>query len=453
MTIRRMSRVCCLFTSTLSVACAGDGQSDSGAPGAGGTGEVAPMSCAIVDDVLTLPSDGTCVLGADQQARYGYRGPDPECRGGRLEMPGISAGRLVLGALTIVCESEAPTGADGGAGGTGAVGAAAGGSGLGGAGGTGNDEGGPDGAGGSNAPGLAPGGWLQLEDDFSSGCDLVNGADFEAIVTSSGARLIVVSQLNTDVSDFELPSLLLDADFNLLPDTSREPVARIRYKEDDDGTRRPWLIRPDGLAYSLDGGDGGTFPRGYSQVACQSCGLIDGAGAQACQAAVPQQIPSEGISPARDVIARAGAIADANSTQVLEWSDFDSQRGTACGLMHGTDFRLLVQGGAFNTVPDTLGADVDTVGVGFSLRPLDFSDPERGGTWHLFDAEGSVAGDVVFADDSAGQLRLWLLGNDGNVLNRSFESSGTLPKELAPVACDPCSFLAEPNAQCVQLDP
>jgi hypothetical protein len=468
MTFRWASRVGCIFTMTLSFACGGDDERNSGPGVLGGTGEVAPAPCSIVDDVLTLPSDGTCVLSADQQARYGYRGADPQCRGGRIDMGGIIAGRLTLGELTIVCEAAAPTGgvtpdtaplpigseamgdialdANDGAGDE-----ATGDNGIG-TGGTGSDELGPDDPAGSTGLGLTSGQWFQLEDDFSAGCDLVNGADFEAIIPSGGGRLIVVSQLNADVSDFELPGLVLDADFNLLSDQSQEPVARIRYKQDDDGTRRPWLIRPDGLAYGLDGGDDGNFPRAYARVECQSCGLVDGADAQACQAAISQRIPSEGISPARDLLARAGVIADANSMQLLEWRDFDSQLGETCGLMHGTDFRLLVQGGALNTVPDELGEDVETVGVGFSLLPVDFNDPTLGGTWHLFDSEGSLKGDVVFANDSAGELRVWLLGNDGNVLTRSFVTSGNTPRDLPPVACDPCLFFAESNAQCVPLD-
>jgi hypothetical protein len=450
MSVGCMNRVPCMFSLTLAIACGGEDESTSGPPG-GTTAELPPRPCTIVGDVLTLPSDGTCVLSADQQARYGYRGPDPECRGGRVSMPGLSAQRLTLGDLTIACEQDTPPGAGGagGAGGTGGAGGDAGSGGLGGAGGTA----GAGGAGGAGGGGPALKEWLQLEDDFSSGCDLVNDADFEAIVASGSRRLVVVSQLNTDVTDFELPGLVLDADFNLLSDTSQEPVARVRYKQDLEGTRRPWLIRLDGLAYSLDGGDGGISPRGYSQVACQSCGLVDAADAQACQAAIPQQIPSEGISPARDLIARVAALADANSTQLLEWADFDSQLGTACGLMHGADFKLLVQGGGFSTVPDSRGEDVDPVGVGFGLGFVGFSDPTRGGSWHLFDSDDRVVGDVVFTDDSAGQLRVWLLGNDGNVLNRSFRSSGSTPRALAPVACDPCSFLAEPNAQCVPLEP
>jgi hypothetical protein len=62
-----------------------------------------------------------------------------------------------------------------------------------------------------------------------------------------------------------------------------------------------------------------------------------------------------------------------------------------------------------------------------------------------------VRGELVFVNDSAGNLRLWLLGNDGNVLTRSFEASGSAPRDLAPVACNPCLFLAG-EGQCIEPD-
>jgi hypothetical protein len=465
MTIHYVSRVPSLFGVALCFACGGG--DEGGAPGgsAGGTGEVAAR-CSIVDDTLTLPSDGTCVLGADQKLRYRYSGPDPECRGGRVEMGGLSGGRLTLNGLTIACEPVTTTAGEDEAGSPGAAGSTDV-AGTGGAGGASAAVGAVDALGAAGAVGAAdtvgpadavgaglepPDEWFQLEDEFSSGCDLVNGADFEAIV-SSDRRLIVVSQLNADVADFELPGLVLDADFNLLSEASPEPVARVRYKQDDEGARRPWLLRADGLAYSLDGGDGGSSPRAYVGVACESCRLVDGADAEACQAATPQPIPSEGIFPGRDLVARAGAVVDNDSTQLLAWSDFDSQRGSTCGLMNGADFELLIQDGALNIVPDALGADVDGVAVGSSVRRVDFSDPTRGASWHVIDSQNSIVGDVVFAADSAGQLRVWLLGNDGNVLDRALQSSGSSPTELAPVACDPCEFFAEPNGQCVPIDP
>jgi hypothetical protein len=241
--------------------------------------EAASEACVIDNDSLVLPSDGGCRLSAAQRADYGLQGADPACNGGRVEFGGLSGGRVSLNGLQIRCESGAelpdapgedteemvldeptPSGeAD--------VAEAV----------TGLDPV-PDDVpvgGLASAPPLLVTEWTRLEDDFSTGCDLVNGADFEAIIPTDGSgRLVVVSRLNQDVRDFVLPELILDEDLVVRAEPSGEVAARIRFKSGADGLRQLWLVRPDGRAWSLAEDAAGVSPRAVAGALCQACDLL-----------------------------------------------------------------------------------------------------------------------------------------------------------------------------------
>jgi hypothetical protein len=480
MTVRVLSRRCGAVSLLLAFACGEDQDGNTAVSANDDNGERSELvsRCSIVDDVLVLPHDGACILSAEQRALYRVQGAEPACSGGRVAFGGLSGPQVSLNGLQIRCapsEDEAPLEASPlgmnappsgeQVGPTGFAPAA-----------NGGGEGPSDETASVDDPPaitevqrLAAGDWLQLDDGFSAGCDLVNGADFAAVVRSgSGGSLVVVSQSDADVTDFALPGLVLDENYDAHRDASQEPVARIRYKYDADGGRSLWLIRPNGNAWSLAGDSRvpdtrrQNLPRNRPGVPCQACDWVDGADPASCAAAVSQVIPSEGISPGEALTPRSGLLTSGAEARLIEWDDFDSQLGTTCGLIHGTDFRLGLRGATFGAVPDTVDGDASPSLLGFRLSFFPFNDAARGGTWHLFGLVavttltsdfGPPLADVMFVRDSTDQLRLWLLASDGNVLNESFETSGNNPKELDPVACDPCSFFAESGGACMLSDP
>jgi hypothetical protein len=414
-------------------------------------------ACVIVNDNLVLPSDGGCRLSAQQRANYRLQGADPACNAGRVEFGGLSGGRVNLNGLQIRCESGAEL-PDMPSEGTARVM---------------TDEltpsGGPETSvpvmdvdplagdvsgdvsidGPPSAPLLVTE-WTRLEDEFSTGCDLVNGADFEAIVPTDGSgRLVVVSRLDQDVGDFVLPELILDEDYVARAEPSGEVVARIRYKQSADGLRQPWLVRPDGRAWSLAEDAAGTSPRTAVGALCQACDRVDGADPSTCAAAPSRIIPSEGLSPLESLLDRSSLLVEGETGRVLTWRDFDSAPGTRCGVINASDSSFAVVGDGFNRIPDPENLDQAPAPMpeGFSLRfipfeEVPFEEPSTSGTWQLIGPDAAERGELVFTQDSTDQLRLWLVGLDGTVLDSAFEPSGITPEDLPGAPCDPCTFLA-----------
>lgn len=443
----------------LCLSACGEGQDSAqvtgGPEGPGGEGL---RVCPIVEDVLVLPHDGACRLSTEQRALYRLSGAEPACSGGLVELGGLSGPRVSLNGLQVRCAPSAeeapppPTPVD-----------------L-------NPDPGP-GLPERPAPvdpvmrdvqRLAPGDWLQFEDGFSAGCDLVHGADFAAVVRGDGGgALVVVSEAGADVTDFTLPGLVLDESYDAYSPASQAPVARLRYQYDADGGRNLWLVRPDGSPWRLGVRRfpdllARDTPRTRPGVACQACEQVDGADPSSCAAAVAQVLPSEGISPAQEWTPRSGVLTTETESRLIEWAELDSQLGTTCGLIHGVDFRVGLQGDTFAPVPDTPDGPVPRFLLGYSLAFFPFSNVERGGTWHLFPfgappslsrTFGAPLGEIVFAEDSAAQLRLWLLASDGSILNQALEASSARPEELDPVACDPCSFFAQSGGTCLPSAP
>jgi hypothetical protein len=320
-------------------------------------------------------------------------------------------------------------------------------------------------------PPVREGEWLRLTDDFESeGCDVVNGTDFEAIVRLD-RRLELVSKGARDVPD-ELLGLWLDEGFNVLSEPGGAAVGRLSFAQDSDGLRRPWLLRPDGSAWSLGADAGRTSPLQYTGVPCEACPLVADATPPLCEASVVERIPNGAAYPERIVVPRLGrrdrAAADAGAPllptrdftgptvvigdagrpafggQGVQWIAF-SRGSVTCDAIHGADFVAVTAGSRLVVVAQRSIDEPDRViEAGLEVTPA--SGPgitaRFAASWRLVSvADGALLADLVYTRGPDGSLSLWLTGPDGSAWALDAANAGTFPSQFPNAACDACEFI------------
>jgi hypothetical protein len=323
------------------------------------------------------------------------------------------------------------------------------------------------------APPLEPrpaGEWLRLTDDFATeGCDVVNGTDFEAIVRLD-RRLERVSERGRDVPD-QLLDLWLDEDFNILSEPAGAPVGRVSFAQDSEGYRRPWLLHPDGSAWSLGAAAANMSPLQYTGVPCEACPFVADATTPLCEASVAERIPNGAAYPERLVVLRSGpgdraadagapllptreftgpviVIGDAGrpafAGQNVQWVAF--RRGSVtCDAIHGADFVAVTAGSRLVVVAQRSLDEPDRL-IDAALQVTPASGPgitaPFAGSWRLVStADGTLLADLVYTRGADGSLALWLAAPDGSAWALDAANAGTLPNQFPNAACDACEFI------------
>ncbi len=118
--------------------------------------------------------------------------------------------------------------------------------------------------------------WDLFEDAISdSACDVVNTLNSELVVLSDTGQLMLVSNLDTILTDsfVDLDSLVF---------VNGEPAGSIEFAEDGDGFRTLWWLTFDGRVIDLDSLTleplvSDAFPTDFVSTPCDSCefGLVD----------------------------------------------------------------------------------------------------------------------------------------------------------------------------------
>jgi hypothetical protein len=298
----------------------------------------------------------------------------------------------------------------------------------------------------------------------------VNGTDFEAIVRLE-RRLELVSKGGRDVPD-ELLGLWLDEGFDVLSEPGGAAVGRLSFAQDSEGYRRPWLLRPDGSAWSLGADAGRMSPLQYTGVPCEACPFVADATPPLCEASVVEQIPNGAAYPERLVVLRSGpgdsAASDAGAPllpireftgptivigdagrpaftgQNVQWVAF--RRGSVtCDAIHGADFVAVTAGSRLVVVAQRSIDEPDRL-IDAALQVTPTSGPgitaPLAGSWRLVStADGTRLADLVYTRGADGSLSLWLAAPDGSAWALDAAHAGTLPSPFPNAACDACEFI------------
>lgn len=123
--------------------------------------------------------------------------------------------------------------------------------------------------------------WFFFTDtESTTSCEVINGADFEAIESFPGRELVLIRVYlpgnQTNEADALDPSVTIDANANLLLDGAVSGVTA-QFASTATGDRRLWALTPDGTLLSATGAPEfqGLTPAGFNTAACNACGIVD----------------------------------------------------------------------------------------------------------------------------------------------------------------------------------